>query len=96
MVEAIKMAARVATLAIIAAAIVLLINTAVNLLAGAVGIGAIATYLPKAISFINHWTGGVGGWLLSIAAILFTIEAATVVYQIGSMATKFALKISEG
>lgn len=96
MVEALKMAARVATLVIAGAAIAILFATAVGILAGSKGLAVITPYIGVAFTFINHWTMGVGGWLIGVGLTLFTIEAAVTVLKFAAMGIGFAMKVSEG
>lgn len=96
MVPAIKMAARVAALITLGAAIAVLFGVVVNILAGAVGIGAITQYIGVAKSVIDHWTMGVGSWLIGVAGTLFLIEAAIQVFKFVTMGYRFITKVSEG
>lgn len=96
MVEAIKMAARVATLVLLGALIVVLLGTATNMLLGAPGIASITPYLIVAMTFVNNWTAGVGSYLLATASLLFIIEAAVLAYKMAQIALRFALRVSEG
>ena len=96
MVEAIKMAARVATLVTLGVLIATLLATAANMLAGAPGIAAITPYLIVAYTFVMNWTGGVGAYLIASAGLLFIVEAAVLAYKMASIALRFALRVSEG
>lgn len=96
MVQAIKMAARVLALVAIGGAMVVLFAAVANMIAGAIGIGSIIPYIRIAVTFINHWTGGVGNWLIGIGGTLFAIEAGILVFKGVLLAQKFILKVSEG
>lgn len=96
MVPAIKMAARVAALVTLGAAIAVLFGVVINLLAGAIGIASIVSYIGVAKSVIDHWTLGVGSWLIGVAGTLFLTEAAIQVFKFVALGYRFITKVSEG
>lgn len=96
MVEAIKMAARVAALTLLAAAAGTLIVAVVSILVGIPSIGWILGGIGTAITFIEHWYGPAGGVLLSWAGALFTFEIALFAFKGVHVIQAFLLRISEG
>lgn len=96
MVEAIKMAARVAALTLLAVAAGTLVTAAVSMLVGIPSIAWILSGIGTAITFIEHWYGTAGGILIAWAGALFTFEIALLVYKGVHVVQAFLLRISEG
>lgn len=93
---ALKMAARVAALTLLAAAAGTLVVSMVSILVGIPSIGWIMSGIGVAITFIEHWYGTAGGILLAWAGALFTFEIAILVYKGVLIVQSFLLRVSEG
>lgn len=96
MVEAMKMAARIAAVAAIGILITNLVGTLIGVFVGAEGIGAITEGIGVAKAFINNWLPINGNLLIGVAMALISLEVGILAFKAFKVAQRVIFKVSEG
>lgn len=97
MIEAIKITARLASLAILGvAATVMMAQIATMIGGGAEGVQKMLSMMTVVMTFLEHWLGEGANMLVGVAAGLFTLEMGILVYKGILVVQRVILKANEG